>query len=87
MVHQFYLARRQRKTRLKIRIDYVIVFLRVHTTAINNLKYTNDKNNVVNIAFLANIFHYINYLSFKVQGDQKLIRHLVLVVNCFCRKF
>lgn len=57
-----------------------------HLAAKNHIKFIKDNNNVVTIAFLADIFQHVNFLNLKLQGAQKLICHLVSEVNCFCKK-
>jgi len=57
-----------------------------HSAAKNHIKFIKDNNNVATIAFLADIFQHINFFNLKLQGDQKLICHLVSEVTCFCKK-
>jgi zinc finger BED domain-containing protein 5/7/8/9 len=49
-------------------------------------EFISDNSNIATIAFLTDIFQHINSFNLKLQGNQKLICHLVSEVNCFCRK-
>lgn len=39
-----------------------------HLAAKNHIKFIKDNNNVVTIAFLADIFQHVNFLNLKLQG-------------------
>lgn len=57
-----------------------------HLSAKDYHEFISDNSNIATIAFLTDIFQHINSFNLKLQGNQKLICHLVSEVNCFCRK-
>ncbi|XP_060880484.1 general transcription factor II-I repeat domain-containing protein 2-like [Metopolophium dirhodum] len=57
-----------------------------HLSAKDYHEFISDNSNIATIAFLTDIFQHINSFNMKLQGNQKLICHLVSEVNCFCRK-
>lgn len=52
----------------------------------NFLNFLNEKENVATIAFLSDIFKYINELNLKLQGKGRLVCELISEVRSFSRK-
>lgn len=57
-----------------------------HLSAKDYHEFISDNSNIATIAFLTDIFQHINSFNLKLQGNQKLVCHLVSEENCFCRK-